>query len=223
VHRYVPLDGVMPMRQARSEATFHALVQAGRKALESGSFESLKIADLALAANTSVGAFYGRFENRHAFLEVVQQVAVADMEGHFRVLFDTLDRQHADLRRFMHSIAQICVACYRDNRGLYRAVYKHSLAQPAIWQPFRQLGWTTASLIVDRLLPRLIDQGLSCDEAQIRVAAQFINGLLVNATINDPGPIHLEDPQMEAYIAHFLCSFLGVTAASPARLKGKAR
>ena len=46
---------------------------------------------------------------------------------------------------------------------------------------------------------------------------------VVNATINDPGPIHLEDPQMETYIAHFLCSFLGVTAASPARSKGKSR
>ena len=213
----------MPMRQARSEATFHALVQAGRKALEHGGFEGMKIAELAQAANASVGAFYGRFENREAFLEVVQQVAVADMEGHFRVLFDTLDREHADLPRFMHAIAQICVACYRDNRGLYRAVYKHSLAQPAIWQPFKQLGWTTASLIVDRLLPRLIDEGLSCDEAQIRVAAQFINGLLVNATINDPGPIHLEDSQMETYIAHFLCSFLGIKTTPSARLKGKSR
>lgn len=204
------VDGITPARQARSEATFKALLQAGREALEQGALESMTISDLARAAGASVGAFYGRFENKDVFFSAVQHLVVAEAEQGFRALLDKLERDGASVTRFLETVAGSAVTLFRENRGLYRAAFKHSSAQPGAWTPFKQLGWTNASLLVERLLPRLAREGVACDAMQIRVAAQFVNSLLVNATINDPGPIRLDDPAMVEHITRFLCLFLGV-------------
>lgn len=60
---------------------------------------------------------------------------------------------------------------------------------------------------MEKLLPRL---DAKVDALQVRLAMQFVNGLLVNATINDPGPVELDDPGMEEHVARFLCVYLGV-------------
>jgi hypothetical protein len=39
-----------------------------------------------------------------------------------------------------------------------------------------------------------------------------MNGLLVNATINDPGPIHVEDEELVSALQRMLFAFLGVEA-----------
>jgi AcrR family transcriptional regulator len=61
------MRGVTPHQQARSEATFQAFIAAGRKALKDKTFDQMAIGDIARAAGLSVGAFYGRFENKEAF------------------------------------------------------------------------------------------------------------------------------------------------------------
>ena len=170
--------GVTPARQVRSEATFQALVQAGRAALESGGLDKVSIGELARLSNTSVGAFYGRFENKEVFFTVVQ----------------------------------------RENRGLYRATFERASMQPAAWEPIKQLGQAGATLIADKLVPRLTGEGKACNEMQVHIAAQFVNGLLVNATINDPGPIRLDDPEMLNHVFQFLCLYLGVTSSSENKL-----
>ena len=202
--------GVTPMQQARSEATFHALIRAGRDALESKGLESMTIARLAEAAGASVGAFYGRFENRRAYFSAIQETVVAEVETNVRRAIDALDRNNVNAAEFLSAIAPIWVTIFRDNRGLYLAAFKDSTSQPGAWTPFKRLGWNMAALIVERLLPRLAELGKTDTEREIRIAMQFVNGLLVNATINDPGPIRLDDPEMEGNIARFLCSFFGL-------------
>ncbi len=205
------LAGVTPAWQVRSGATFRALLKAGRDALDAGSLDAMTISDIARAANTSVGAFYGRFENKEAFFSAIQQTTIAELWEGIQAMLQALEAREASAVEFLEAIAGFWVNLYRANRGLYVAAFKHASAQPGAWTPFKRLGWSASALIVEKVLPRI--PGGQVDDLQIRLAMQFVNGLLVNATINDPGPVTLHDPNMEEHVARFLCSSLGIERA----------
>lgn len=211
VGELVALEGVTPPRQARSGATFRALIKAGRNALKAGSLDAMTIDDIAHAAKASVGAFYGRFENKEAFFAAIQQITVADIWKRMQALINGLKARDASALEFLEAIGRFWVEIFRENRGLYVATFKHASTRPGAWTPFKRLGWNGSDLIAEALVPRL-----ECENAelQVRLAMQFVNGLLVNATINDPGPVQLDDPAMEGHVTRFLCLFLGVQCSA---------
>jgi AcrR family transcriptional regulator len=213
----VEWKGVTPPHQARSEATYHALIEAGRKALANQSFEKTTIAALARSAGTSVGAFYGRFENKQAYFSAIQETVVAEIAAEVRDSFDALDAAGGDTVDFLGLLAEVLAGIFRDNKGLYRAAFKDASALPHIWTPFKRLGWAIASMAAAKLTPRLAQIGRPATERDVRIAIQFMNGMLVNATINDPGPIHLEDDEMVPYLKRMLFAFLAVEQEAPAR------
>ncbi|HVC13176.1 MAG TPA: TetR/AcrR family transcriptional regulator [Burkholderiales bacterium] len=205
-----PLRGVTPIRQARSEATFRALIRAGRKALDEKSFDEMTVEEIARSAGASVGAFYGRFANKEAFFSAIQELAVSDIEAQLAARLAEPEVEAASDAQFLAAVARATVDTFRRHRGLYIASFKHSSTRPGAWTPIRQLGYTASGLIAARLQPRLQRLGKPANEREIRIGLQFMSGLLVNAVLNDPGPLSLDDKEMDAYIARFLCSFFGV-------------
>lgn len=204
---FLAIQGVTPARQARSEATFQALIREGRRALDGGSLEKISIGEVCRGAGTSVGAFYGRFENKEVFFTAIQQVVIGDVWEVMQQLLNDLDRRDAPAAEFLDVIAEFWVRIYRDNRGLYLAAFKHASTRPGAWTPFKKLGWSGSALIATKLVNRLPN---GADELLVRQAMQFVNGLLVNATINDPGPIHMDDHGMVEHVRRFLHLYLGV-------------
>lgn len=204
------LPGVTPVRQSRSEATFHALIKAGRTALDAKSFDEMTIGDIARAAGTSVGAFYGRFANKEAYFAAIQEITVADIEARLEAELDRPEIDGAGDAKFLEAIARASVGVFRAHRGLYIASFKHSSARPGAWSPIRRLGHNASGLFAARLAPRLKRLGRPATEREIRIGLQFMNGLLVNAVLNDPGPLSLDDREIVTYISRFLCAFFGV-------------
>jgi AcrR family transcriptional regulator len=200
----------VPIQQARSEATYQALISAGRKALEEHRFGEMTIASLARSAGASVGAFYGRFENKQAYFSAIQETVVAEEEARVNRFLNQLDEADASVAEFICVIAAMWVSIFGQNRGLYLAAFKDSTSLPNVWTPFKRLGWQAAGRVTAKLLPRLKRMRTPSTERDIRIAMQFMNGMLVNATINDPGPIHLKDKEMVPYLIRLLCTFLGV-------------
>lgn len=216
------LAGVAPARQARSQATFRALIAAGRKALDQKNFDAVTIEDIAQAAGVSVGAFYGRFANKEAFFSAIQEITVAEVQRQLERLLAAPAVAAAGDAAFMHAIGRFWVNIYRNNRGLYLAAFKHSSSMPGAWTPFKRLGWHCAGLVCAQLLPRgLKTGGRRATEKDIRAAFQIVNGLLVNAVVNDPGPISLDEPEMEAMVGRFLCSFFAIEGAATRTRRGK--
>jgi len=216
------LRGVTPAQQARSEATFQALIEAGRKALDNKTFDEMTVEDIARAAGASVGAFYGRFKNKEAFFSAIQEIMVRDIEGRLRaVLADPATEAASDVE-FIATVAKFSVGVFRTHRGLYTASFKHSSSRPGAWSPIRRLGYNVSGLIAERLVPRLRRARRTASEREVRVGMQFVNGLLVNAVLNDPGPLSLDDDEMAQYITRFLCSFFGIARSAAVRRKPRA-
>jgi AcrR family transcriptional regulator len=211
------LPGVTPARQARSEATFHALIAAGRKALDAKTFDQLTIEQIARAARASVGAFYGRFADKEAFFSAVQEMTVADVEVELEAQLARPDVEAAGDAEFLAAIARVTVGVFRSHRGLYVASFKHSSTRPGAWSPIRRLGHKASGLFAAGLAPRLRRLGKPASEREIRIGLQFMNGLLVNAVLNDPGPLSLDDRDIETHITRFLCSYFGVDGSAKLR------
>jgi len=211
------LAGVTPARQARSEATFLALIKAGRKALDAKTFDQMTIGQIARAAKASVGAFYGRFADKEAFFTAIQEITVADIEAELAAQLAQPRVAAASDAQFLAAIARFTVAVFRRHRGLYVASFKHSSTRPGAWSPIRHLGYNASGLFAARLTPRLQRLGKPASERDIRIGFQFMNGLLVNAVLNDPGPLSLDDRDMETTIARFLCSYFGVDGGGKTR------
>ncbi len=206
---------VRPAQQARSRAKLIRLLQAGRNALQAGSLEEMKISEIVREASTSVGAFYGRFENKEGFFLAIQEMVIAEIDANMMDLFDGLNARQASLPELLYKLSAFWVSLYRDNRGLYRAAFKHASTLPDAWTPFKRLGYRGSAQIAENVLSRMEELGIECDEHRVKTAMQFVNGLLVNSIINDPGPVRLDSPEMEAHVARFLCTFLGVEHVEP--------
>lgn len=204
------LRGVKPARQARSEATFRALIAAGRKALDAKTFDQMAVAEIARAARVSVGAFYGRFANKELFFSAIQEITIADITAQLDALLARTEVERASDARFLAAVAKFTVAVFRRHRGLYTASFKHASTRPGAWSPIRRLGYDVSGKFAAKLAPRLRRLGKPLSEREIRIGLQFMNGLMVNAVLNDPGPLSLDDPKMDAYLARFLCAYFGV-------------
>lgn len=211
------MPGVTPARQGRSKATFHALIKAGRKALDAKSFDEMTIEDIARAADASVGAFYGRFADKETFFSAIQEITVADIEAQLTTQLARPDLAAVSDAEFLAAIARFSVGVFRAHRGLYIASFKHSSARPGAWSPIRRLGYNVSGQFARELGPRLRKLGKPMSERDIRIGLQFMSGLLVNAVLNDPGPLSLDDEKMGTYITRFLCSYFGVANGSRAR------
>jgi AcrR family transcriptional regulator len=204
------ITGVNPALQARSQATFNALIEAGRKVMDEKDFEEATINEIARTAGASVGAFYGRFANKEVFFTAIQEMAVAGVESDLRIMLADPVVETLNDYEFIVGLARFWVQIYRTHRGLYVASFKHSRTRPGAWTPFKRLGRNIVTLVLKELEPRLQKLGKPRTERDIRIAFQFVNGLLVNAVLNDPGPLTIRDTEMERHVAEFLCGYFGI-------------
>lgn len=203
--RVAPLRTVQP----RARATRDALLSAGRVLLEDRDFDALSIAELAGATGLSVGSFYGRFHDKASFFVLLQEQVTAEWLEHARDLLARL----ADTRSAAHVVDAVCataVALFRRDRGFVRAVLKHASNHPGGWTLMRRTGEVFGGEMVTALSPRLIHLGPAEREPRIRFAMQMLFGTLVNAVLNDPGPIRLADTRLERELARTVSAYLGI-------------
>jgi len=209
------VEGVVPARQARSEATFLALVDAGRNLLETKTFDQMTISDVAKAAGASVSSFYARFKDKETYFAFIQERAMAEVESDLMAFLDGLAIGRIEDSELMIVLARFWVGIYRKNRGVYRASFKHASAHPDVWAPFKRTGWRAATLVAAKLRRHFGKKGVRFSERDLRIGLQIANGTLINATVNDPGPIAIDDHEMEWHVARLLALFLGLSGAVP--------
>jgi AcrR family transcriptional regulator len=182
--------------------------------MEEKDFEEVTIIEIARAAGASVGAFYGRFANKEVFFTTIQEITVAGVESDMQAMLAHPAVKTLNDSDFIAGLAHFWVQIYRTHRGLYVASFKHSRTRPGAWTPFKRLGRNIVSLVQQELEPRLQKLGKPRTERDIRIAFQFVNGLLVNAVLNDPGPLTIGDTEIDQRVAEFLRTYFGIPTAA---------
>lgn len=197
-------------QQKRSLKTALALVEAGWMLLRECSIDDLSIEAICASAGTTVGAFYGRFENKHAFFLTLQRVYSVRAQ---KKLDHFLARPHhsdATLEEISIEMVRETVERYRDGMGVKRSSLQHT--REGMWKPFRDAGERFRAALSEHLACHL--QHLPPKQRTMRIcfAHQVLMGALVHATLNDPGPLKLADDAIVIELARMMCAYLQAPA-----------
>lgn len=200
------LPGVAPSRQKRSRETTLALLRAGADMLRTRSLAELSIEALCTEVGATVGAFYSRFESKEAYFNALMALAARD--GEQRLGDMRRPSPDTDLDKLCHIIVSGIIAWMRNHEGVLRAALQHDDTRPDKWTPFKALAKATTERATPLLLPAMGKGRKAAKTRTIAFGFQVILGTLVNAILNDPGPLSLGSKEMETRLAGCLLLLL---------------
>ncbi|WLB23640.1 TetR/AcrR family transcriptional regulator [Bradyrhizobium japonicum] len=200
------LPGVAPSRQKRSRETTLALLRAGADMLRTRSLAELSIEALCTEVGATVGAFYSRFESKEAYFNAL--MALAARNGEQRLADMRRPSPDTDLDKLCHIIVSGIIVWMRNHEGVLRAALQHDDTRPDKWTPFKALAKATTERATPLLLPAMGKGRKAAKTRTIAFGFQVVLGTLVNAILNDPGPLSLRANQMETRLAGCLLLLL---------------
>jgi len=199
--------GVHAAKQSRSQLKHQALLQAGRRLLDAQDLGTLSVAQLTCDAGMSVGSFYSRFEDKHAWFAELLRVTGEQVLGDMQALLADRAWMRASSARKVALIVAHIVAIHREHRGIFRAAHFDSARSKVYWPQLHAYGRRLADAVHLALADHMHRVPSRQRRFRIGVALQLVYGTLVNAVLHDPGPLALGDRQMERELARV---FLGV-------------
>jgi AcrR family transcriptional regulator len=202
------LPGVTPSRQQRSRETTLALLQAGAELLRTCSLAELSIEKLCAKVGATVGAFYSRFESKEAYFNALMALAARDGERRLSELPGDASLKEADLAARCRFLVSGVIAWIRAHEGVLRAALQHDDTRPDKWTTFKALARATTERATPLLLPAMGKGRRAAKTRTIAFGFQVVLGTLVNAILNDPGPLSLHDKEMEVRLGDCLLQLL---------------
>jgi AcrR family transcriptional regulator len=109
-------------RQARSRETMSQILDAAAQILETKTFEKLTIAEVVQKANTSVGAFYGRFKDKEALLQALDERFFKEFEEEIEFLLAPSNWAGKPISYIIRSATRLMVQTYSKDRGVLRSL-----------------------------------------------------------------------------------------------------
>lgn len=213
-------DGFVAPRYRSGQRSADALLEAGRTLLVEISFEALSINDLCSEASLTKGAFYRRFESKDAFFHALQRLALDDAQRVQQELVDAMARTGgapAGLAECAHEVVEAMRLWHLRHCGVIRASLQRRDHTSDGWQPIKEFGRGFVKDVGVHLL-RLPELRRSKHAGErLPMAFQAIIATMVNAALNDPGPLHLADPAMTDALAEMLTLYLANSTADTAR------
>lgn len=202
------LPGVAPSRQKRSRETTLALLHAGAEMLRKRSLAELSIEALCAEVGATVGAFYSRFESKDAYFNALMALAARDGERRVSEMAADPHRADTDLAARCHQLVRGVIGWMRAHEGVLRAALQHDDNRPDKWTPFKALARANTERATPLLLPALGKGRRAAKSRAIAFGFQVVLGTLVNAILNDPGPLSLHDRELEERLSNLLRQLL---------------
>ncbi len=198
----------LPVVQSRALATQDALLTAGRKLLRDRTLEALSVADIAAESGMSVGSFYGRFRDKASYFVVLQERANAEWLDEGRAVLQRWQSASSDAASLLGEICAAYIGIFRRERGFVLAALRYASTHAGSWTPFRSAGQTFVAEATEVVEPLLAHLSPADRVPRFRFAMQLMFSTGVNAVLHDPGPLRLDDPQLEHELTRALRAYL---------------
>ena len=200
--------GVAPSRQKRSRQMTAALFVAGAEMLRSRSLAELSIEALCAEVGATVGAFYSRFESKEAYFNALIELAARDGEQGLSRIASNERLANADLAELCRLLVGGVIGWARKHEGVLRAALQHDDTRPDRWTTFKRLAHATTLAATEPLLRVMGKERKTAKTRAIAFGYQVVLGTLVNAILNDPGPLSLHNGEMELRLSGCLLLLL---------------
>ena len=179
-----------------------ALLQAGAEMLRTHSLSELSIEALCKRVGATVGAFYSRFESKEAYFNALIELAARDGDRALWLMAEKELFKGVDLAGLCGIMVSGIATWTRNHEGVLRATLQHR-----------------GGAMTERATPLLLAaMGKGREAAKKRSIAfgfQLVVGTLVNAILNDPGPISLREPEIEVRLGRCLLQTLQAEMTPP--------
>jgi AcrR family transcriptional regulator len=202
------LPGVTPSRQQRSRETTAALLEAGAKMLRTHSLAELSIEVLCREVGATVGAFYSRFESKDAYFNALIELAARDGAGRLSRMKEDGRLAEAGLAERSRLLVRGTIGWIRNHEGVLRAALQHDDTRPDRWSIFKALARANVADATPILLSAMGPGNKAAKTRAIAFGFQAVLGTLINAILNDPGPLSIHDREMEDRLAGCLLLLL---------------
>ncbi len=203
--------GFVAPRYRSGQRSADALLEAGRSLLTRISYEGLNVRELCKEANLTTGAFYRRFESKEAFFLALQRLAVDDADRVKAMLLSKLDsgvEEPVSLREYANVVLDAMCSWFAQHQGVLRASIQHHERTSNDWQPFMELRESMFSDLSIRMAHLTELRARNNALAHLKIAFQIVNGAMVNAALNDPGPLTLTDPAFPKALAKMFAAYM---------------
>jgi AcrR family transcriptional regulator len=209
-------DGFVAPRYRSGQRSADALLEAGRTLLVDISYEALSINDLCSEANLTKGAFYRRFESKDAFFHALQRLALDDAQRVQQALVGAMAHTGgtpATLAVYAHQVVDEMRLWHLRHCGVIRASLQRRDHTSDGWQPIKEFarGFVKDVAMQWVRLPELRRNKRALE--RLTVAFQTVIATMINAALNDPGPLHLADEAMTQALAEILLLYVAGSAA----------
>ncbi|MDP3135840.1 MAG: TetR/AcrR family transcriptional regulator [Burkholderiaceae bacterium] len=204
------LPELIATRQERSLRTAMNLLESGRTLLLDRSLEELSVESVCKHAGATVGSFYARFDNKHAFFVTLQRI----QSIRSRAVHAAFVARHAGgdtaLEALCEDMVSATVEIFRSNLGVIRASLQH--AGEGMWNMFKADGDRYREVLAAGMAPHL--RHLTPAQRRLRVlfAFQVVAGTLVHAALNNPGPLSVDDKALVPELVRVVKSYLEAAA-----------
>ena len=198
---------LQPPRQRRAKETEQALLTAGRELLAQRDFAAVSVAQIAAACQVSVGAFYGRFRDKMAFFDALRTLVMEETDASVARYLNEERWAETPPRQIVEKTMRFLLTGCHNNRGVIRASLKHATTRPEEWLPHQKNGQEIVDRLVALLVPRLPGPAEEAEQ-RVRFAMQAVFGMIVNAVLNDPGPLTLADERLPVELTRMVASYL---------------
>jgi AcrR family transcriptional regulator len=215
--------GVTPSRQQRSRETTAALLRAGAEMLQKRSLAELSIEALCTEVGATVGAFYSRFESKEVYFSALVELAARDGRAQLSQMIRNDRLTGATLSELCRILVDAMVGWMRGHQGVLRAALQHDDTRPDRWTRFKELAGTTVATATPPLLGAMGKSRRSAKTRTIAFGFQVVFGTLVNAILNDPGPLSIHDDEIAVRLSHCLLQLLEAEMQTSPKISGRRR
>jgi AcrR family transcriptional regulator len=213
-NRDVPvLRWVRPPQQARSQETLHRILDAAEVLVAEKSFEDASVSEIVRRANSSVGAFYARFEDKDALLRALSERFVDQAMATADAALDPARWERATISQILRSVVRFLVSVYRERAGLIRAFVIRNHTDLDFRARQSRLSLHVKSRVCDLLLDRVGEIRHPDPERAVRFGITLVIGALEHMVLFGElrsSSLALSDDEFAEELARAYLSYLGV-------------
>lgn len=151
------------------------LYQEGRRLLAIADFEEISISKFAIAAETSVGAFYVRFPDKSAFLQFTTSQTFASARRALAYLMPAITSSSKPAEEFANAILTQWAG--KEFAGVVRMAVKRGCSDIEHRKPFDRYR----EHVVDEVIGLMPDETKKEDRIRVEISIQATLGILTDA------------------------------------------
>jgi len=219
-HHSTQLHWIRPPRQQRTHQGLERILDVAEQLLRDKGFDDIHVREVALRANTSVAAFYRRFNDKDGLLHALHE---RRCEEAFATADDAFDPERwvgADIEEILHTIFPFLIEVMQPNESLYRAIYQRAITDDLMRERAMKLNRYVLSGLSELLMARKVEIHHPRPAAAISFALTQVVALLIQqytVGIRDLGPISLSDEAIATELTTSCLAYLGATKTNASR------